>query len=191
PPAPASVEPPAVTPRVAGNDAAPRAATPATARATTTPTPVIAAAPGAEPAPATSTASAGPGADAATPTRLARAGASAGGTPGHGPRRGTGGDPRAARDYFRALLAWLARHKAYPVAAKRRKHQGVVTLEFTLARDGRVLSARVKRGSGHAELDQAALDMLAAASPVPAIPAALGRDTLSLAIPIEFSLITK
>lgn len=101
------------------------------------------------------------------------------------------GDPSAARDYFRELMAWLARHKAYPVAAKKAKHQGVVTLEFAIARSGRVLSARVKKGSGYPALDQAALEMLARANPVPAIPDALARERLSLAIPIEFSLITK
>ncbi|MGE0483220.1 MAG: energy transducer TonB [Gammaproteobacteria bacterium] len=186
-PAPAPREaPPLETPRVVDTPLAPRPAAPAATVQRTTPTTAT--------TPATTTpVTTRAGAPVATPSRLARAdtGASAGGTSGRGPRRGDGGDPRAARDYFRALMAWLARHKAYPVAAKQRKHQGVVTLAFTIARDGRVQSARVERGSGHAELDQAALDMLAAASPVPAIPDALGRDTLSLAIPIEFSLITK
>ena len=88
-------------------------------------------------------------------------------------------------------MAWLARHKAYPVQEKKAKHQGVVTLEFAIERSGRVLSARVKNGSGYPALDQAALDMVARASPVPAIPDALARERLSLAIPIEFSLITK
>lgn len=115
--------------------------------------------------------------------------ASARGASGSG-RTGRG-DPRAARDYFRELMAWLARHKAYPVAAKKAKHQGVVTLEFAIERSGSVLFARVKTGSGYAALDQAALDMVARANPVPAIPDALARDRLSLAIPIEFSLITK
>lgn len=106
--------------------------------------------------------------------------------------RGSGrGDPAAARDYFRDLMAWLARHKAYPVAAKKAKHQGVVTLEFAIERSGRVLSARIKKGSGYPALDQAALDMVERANPVPAIPDKLARDHLRLAIPIEFSLITK
>ena len=88
-------------------------------------------------------------------------------------------------------MAWLARHKAYPIAAKKAKHQGVVTLEFTIAQSGRVLSVHVKNGSGYPALDRAALDMVERANPVPAIPDALARDRLSLAIPIEFSLITK
>ena len=49
----------------------------------------------------------------------------------------------------------------------------------------------VKNGSGYPALDRAALDMVERANPVPAIPDALARDRLSLAIPIEFSLITK
>ncbi len=88
-------------------------------------------------------------------------------------------------------MAWLARHKAYPARAKKAKHQGVVTLEFSVDRAGRVVSARVRQSSGHAALDQAALDMLERANPVPPIPDALAVKRLSLAIPIEFSLITK
>jgi len=123
---------------------------------------------------------------AAVSARGAQSASNANGS-GHAGR----GDPSAARDYFRELMAWLARHKAYPVKAKKAKHQGVVTLEFAIERSGRVLSARVKKGSGYAALDQAALDMVARANPVPAIPDALARERLSLAIPIEFSLITK
>ena len=40
------------------------------------------------------------------------------------------------------------------------------------------------------ELDEAALKMLREADPVPGIPDDLGRDTLTLVIPVEYSLIT-
>ena len=56
--------------------------------------------------------------------------------------------------------------------------------------NGRLLASGVKQTSGHAELDRAAMDMLARANPLPAIPEFMNRDELALAIPVEYSLIT-
>jgi len=59
-----------------------------------------------------------------------------------------------------------------------------------LQRDGSVTASSVKKSCGHAQLDQAALDMLNAAAPLPPLPASMDRQQLTLVIPIEFSLIT-
>ena len=53
------------------------------------------------------------------------------------------------------------------------------------------MSAVVARSSGVPALDQAALDMLRRASPMPVIPSELGLERLTLTIPVEFSLITR
>lgn len=100
--------------------------------------------------------------------------------------------PQAARHpWFGQLKAWLQRHKTYPAALRKAKQQGTVEVTFTISRRGELLSAAVARSSGVAALDQAALDMLRRASPMPVIPAELGLERLTLTIPVEFSLITR
>lgn len=84
-----------------------------------------------------------------------------------------------------ALMAHLNRHKRYPAGATT---TGVVTVAFTIDRSGRVLSARLVRGSGDAALDNEAVALARRASPVPPPPANVGGGgSIVLAVPIRFS----
>ncbi len=94
------------------------------------------------------------------------------------------------RKYIAAMMRQLNRHKTYPRELKKARTEGTVVLQFTIDRAGRLLASGVKQSSGHPELDRAALDMLARAEPLPGIPDFMDRDELSLAIPVEYSLIT-
>jgi protein TonB len=84
------------------------------------------------------------------------------------------------------LTAWINRHKRYPSAAKSRRAQGNVSVTFTVDTSGQVLSARIARSSGDAELDRAALAVLQGAT-VPAPPPELG-SRVSRTAPFVFSL---
>ena len=84
------------------------------------------------------------------------------------------------------LTAWINRHKRYPSAAKSRRAQGNVNVTFTVDASGRVLSARVARSSGDADLDRAALAVLQGAT-VPAPPPELG-SRVSRTAPFVFNL---
>ena len=56
----------------------------------------------------------------------------------------------------------------YPRSARRRGHEGDVTLEITVAADGSVSDAEVAASSGHEELDRAALQAMCTARFAPA-----------------------
>ncbi|UAW99772.1 energy transducer TonB [Halopseudomonas nanhaiensis] len=105
--------------------------------------------------------------------------------------RQAGGRKSSPKNYFSDLQGWLNAHKHYPPHLKKEKIQGTVILTFSVDRSGNVLSASIKQSSGNAELDRAALEMLAKAEPLPPIPDSMGKERISIAIPVEYSLITR
>ncbi len=99
-----------------------------------------------------------------------------------------GGNPDARPSYYSQLAAHLARHKQYPSSARRKGEEGVVTLSFTLARDGRVLDYRIATSSGSPRLDEAVVEMLNKAAPLPPFPEEITQQQLSIRLPIAFAL---
>lgn len=97
------------------------------------------------------------------------------------PSRSTGISP--ARWQSR-LNAHLNRHKRFPSGAR---GKGDVTVRFAIDPNGRVLAASVARSSGEPVFDQAALDMVNRASPVPAPPPEIAKPRMSLTVPVRFS----
>ncbi|WP_449255076.1 energy transducer TonB family protein [Bosea sp. (in: a-proteobacteria)] len=91
--------------------------------------------------------------------------------------------PAATASWRGTLIAHLNRFKRFPTGA----NPGTVQVAFSIDRGGRVLSARLVRGSGDAALDQEAVAMIRRASPVPAPPDGLGGGSISLSVPIRFS----
>jgi protein TonB len=99
---------------------------------------------------------------------------------------GTGQGP--GDDYLEKLRRWLAKHKKYPDEAHKKKQEGTVLVAFVLARDGTVLEARIERSSGFPLIDQAVLDMMRRASPVPPVPASYTGERLGIAMPVRFTI---
>ena len=86
------------------------------------------------------------------------------------------------------LLDHLNRHKQYPSAARARREEGVVTLSFTMDRNGHVLTRNIAKSSGSQALDADALAMLQRAEPLPAFPPNMSGASRSFNVPIRFSL---
>ncbi len=106
---------------------------------------------------------------------------------------GAPGDPRARKqeaDYFALVSAHLNRRKTYPAEARQARQQGVVTVRFTVDRDGGVSGISIKRGSGHDILDRATLDLVRRVAPLPRMPGSMQRDSITLSLPIDYSLRT-
>jgi protein TonB len=86
------------------------------------------------------------------------------------------------------LLGRLQRFKRYPEEARFRREEGVAHATFTLDRDGRVLAAGIARTSGSASLDAEALALIRRADPLPPPPPEVPGGTVTLTVPLRFSL---
>lgn len=97
--------------------------------------------------------------------------------------------PTEARlSWYRSMVNHLNRYKRYPQDAEAQRQEGVVSVDFTLDRTGKVVAARISRGSGFASLDEEALAVLQRASPLPAPPDAIGANGLDLQVPFQFRM---
>jgi len=86
------------------------------------------------------------------------------------------------------LRAHLERFKRYPMAAQMSRQQGVSYVRFVMDRQGRVLSARLERGSGHGRLDDESLALMDRAQPLPPPPDEVKGETIEIVVPIQFFL---
>lgn len=134
----------------------------------------------AEPAPKTAPARA-----QATPAGKRSAKAPVSGSAASAGRKGgaTAGDIAA---YSRRLLRHIERHKRYPREAARQRISGAAGLSVTIDRQGRLVAARLSRGSGHALLDEAARDVVRRAAPYPRPPEGVGGNTYSFSFTLSF-----
>ncbi len=76
----------------------------------------------------------------------------------------------------------------FPAVVRRRNLTGTPIIEATIGADGRLLRASLKRSSGHAELDEAAMRILKLAAPYDRFPSdlALQHDAIRIAYEWQF-----
>ncbi len=90
-------------------------------------------------------------------------------------------------DYQRRLYEALARGSRYPAEARRMHLAGVTQLAFKVDRAGTVLESWIQESSGSELLDDAALEALTRAQPLPPIPAGL-PSRMDFVIEIDLSV---
>ncbi len=98
-------------------------------------------------------------------------------------RAGVGGQ----NAYQRRLQRHIRPFRLYPSEAVARRAEGLVLVRFRVARDGSVEEAWVVGRSGDAALDQAALETLWRAEPMPAVPDDLPAP-VEIELPVPFRL---
>lgn len=76
----------------------------------------------------------------------------------------------------------------YPAAARENEQEGTAFVTFTMTREGHVLSAALTRSSGRPALDAEAVAMVRRADPLPPPPAEAPGQSLTLVVPVQFSL---
>lgn len=89
--------------------------------------------------------------------------------------------------YRDAVRAVLARNKHYPRAAKLRRQEGVVHIEFTLTSNGAVQALRILKSSGSKALDEATLKMVRKSAPFDPFPSTIREAALEFKFPVRYN----
>jgi TonB family protein len=88
--------------------------------------------------------------------------------------------------YQDAVRSRIMRFSAYPEAGIAGQMRGLVRVRIDLARDGSIKGAWIESSSGFDPLDEAALEAIHQAVPLPPIPSDL-PDELEFSVPLDFS----
>ena len=94
------------------------------------------------------------------------------------------------KTYYGTLSSYLRRNYEYPRRARLAAIEGTVLIEIVVDREGKVLSTRVARSSGHEILDKAALASISKLRTVPAPPDGLAWTRRAIRVPLRYSLKT-
>jgi len=98
------------------------------------------------------------------------------------------GRPNAIPAWQGQLVARLRRARAYPDEARMRGDTGTVLVSFAMDRAGHVLSVQVVRSSGLPSLDEAAMQTVHRAEPLPELPPEIPGARYTVSVPISFTL---
>lgn len=110
------------------------------------------------------------------------------------PSNSAGNSAKAKKEranYYAMVSAHLNQRKKYPKEARKAREQGVVKVRFTVDRNGNLSNISISGSSGHAILDQATLALMQRVAPLPAMPASMERDKVTISLPIDYSLRTR
>lgn len=121
-----------------------------------------------------------PSAPSAAEKKADRAAAPAPGAASH--------NPSAVPNWKSALVSRLERFKRYPPQAQARGEQGVAQLAFSIDRSGSVHNVRIVRSSGSSLLDEATLELLKRAAPLPAPPPEIAGAQIAIQVPIRYNM---
>lgn len=89
--------------------------------------------------------------------------------------------------YRAAVRAMLAQNKYYPRAAKLRRKEGVVHIEFTLTSNGALKNLRILKSSGSKALDEATLKMVQKSIPFDPFPSTIRQASLEFKFPVRYN----
>jgi protein TonB len=140
-----------------------------------------------------------PQAPAPLPASAAKTSPMPGGTSGTGPMgqaasgNGTGGNGGALAGcldpvWMRAVTERVRQFFYYPDTALAMRTTGVVTMHFSVRRNGRIDRLEISKSSGNAGLDKAAYDIMHKAQPLPPIPDRMHTDRVDGDLPINFGV---
>ncbi|MEA2100491.1 MAG: TonB family protein [Campylobacterota bacterium] len=98
-------------------------------------------------------------------------------------------DAGIKEQFIANLYSILEQRKKYPKMAKRRNLEGVVKVNFTLKKDGKIENIFIDKSCGHSILDKSAFKLIASIGVYKAIPDVVSIKAMQLSIPIKYSRI--
>ena len=105
------------------------------------------------------------------------------------PTAGEKAQNEARKRYELTISQWIAKHKVYPAGALLLGQHGKVVIRLRIDRAGNVKYSAIEQSSGFKLIDRAALDMVARANPVPAVPSDYPPgNLLEFLVPASFDL---
>lgn len=112
---------------------------------------------------------------------------SAGAAQGLSGSRNGPGEACFGDEYLEGLDAHFQRAKRNASFGSRlRDETGTALIALDIARDGRILKAELAKSSGYPAIDQAVLETVRRASPVPALPASFSKEICGLVLPVRY-----
>lgn len=93
----------------------------------------------------------------------------------------------AVSNWQNQVLAYLAREKQYPRAARARRQEGVAKLRFRVNKEGKVVSYTLEKSSGYSLLDREVVAMIERIKRFPP-PPSKGGQVVELVVPVQFNL---
>jgi len=84
------------------------------------------------------------------------------------------------------VIARLEQKKRYPGAAMRQRQQDVIYVHLVVDRSGRVLESRIVKSQHFRALDDAVMDLIKRATPLPPLPDAIAGSSYGFTVPVDY-----
>jgi periplasmic protein TonB len=97
-------------------------------------------------------------------------------------------DTTQLAQYLGLIRSRIERQKRYPLWARSHRMEGEVSVRFVIAPDGQISAVTVSKSSGRESLDQAALEAVQEASPLPRPPNGIVTRPTAMELTIVFKL---
>ena len=101
-----------------------------------------------------------------------------------------GKDAEIMSRYTQLISLWIQKFKTYPESARSQGLRGETLVRIRIDRKGTIRYYTLERSTGYQVLDDAAINMIRRANPVPAVPNDYpAGDLIEFIIPVNFSLL--
>ncbi len=107
------------------------------------------------------------------------------------PRISTARLAQVKESYLSRVRMVIESHKKYPRISKRLRQEGVVNVEFTIQKSGKIRSARVKQGCKYQKLNQAAVAIFDEIGSFEPIPDEIERSSWKISVPVAYKILVR